>query len=139
MCLPLILHLGRPSIFGSFTVSLLPQWLLLFALWLVSKCKGTLENFSVTCLKHLPRNSFLSSHLPIFIFKFPLSVTSSLHRSSKFFSLCYCFVVISSETFLELALEEGRGGFCLSFCFRYMFHLSLGWRVVTYLECNHSL
>ena len=31
-------------------------------------CKETLEDFSVTCLKHLSSNGFLSSRFPIFVF-----------------------------------------------------------------------
>lgn len=62
MCLALILHLG------SFTMRLLPQWLLFLVLRLVSKCKEALEDFSVTCLKHISGNSFLSSPFPISVF-----------------------------------------------------------------------
>lgn len=62
MCLALILHLG------SFTMRLLPQWLLFLVLCLVSKCKEALEDFSVTCLKHISSNSFVSSPFPISVF-----------------------------------------------------------------------
>lgn len=44
------------------------------------------------------------------------------------------FAVISSEPSLELALGERRDGFSLFFCFRYLFHLSIVWRVITHFN-----
>lgn len=60
------------------------------------------------------------------------------YREALNISIYATALLLSLLSSLALALGERRDGFSLSFCFRYLFNLSLVWRAVTCLESNHS-